>query len=54
MPRRPDQVAVLRGPQVMFAISDQQPQIRVNDLGSLQLRPFSEIGDEVYQTYLKS
>jgi uncharacterized protein len=63
-----DQVAILRGPQVLFAISDQQPVLtreqlahprlskaRNNDweLDGLLLRPFASIGGEVYQTYSK-
>jgi DUF1680 family protein len=63
-----DQVAILRGPQVLFAISDRQPELtreqmarprlskgRNNDweLDGLTLRPFASIGGEVYQTYSK-
>jgi len=50
-----NQVALLRGPQVMFALADTQPKLSRRQLNSapagLQLRPFGEIGDEVYQTY---
>src|SRR5271165_1106904 len=67
-----DQVALVRGPQVLFAIAAQQPQLRREQLGRLQplearnddwtlnldqsnvvLRPFANIGEEVYQTYSK-
>jgi len=67
-----DQVAIMRGPQVLFAIADQQPQIRREQLAHLNLskaanndwtldvggsnlllRPFYDIGTEVYQTYCK-
>ncbi len=33
----PDQVAILRGPQVLFAIADEQPQLRRDQLTGLQL-----------------
>jgi DUF1680 family protein len=64
----PDQVAIMRGSQVLFAISEAQPKLTraqlekpvlaragANDwhLGDLLLRPFPYIGDEVYQTYSK-
>jgi DUF1680 family protein len=64
----PNQVAIVRGSQVLFAISEMQPQLTrhqlekpaltragANDwhLGDLLLRPFPYIGDEVYQTYLQ-
>jgi DUF1680 family protein len=68
----PDQVAVMRGPQVLFAIADRQLELRragldrlqltrgtnqdwklALDGGDLTLRPFADIGQEVYQTYLK-
>lgn len=68
----PDQVAVIRGPLVLFAIADQQPTLsraqaslpainkaQDNDWtlqteqANLTLRPFYQIGDEVYQTYWK-
>jgi len=67
-----DQVAIMRGPQVLFAIADQQPEIRREQLAhphlskaanndwnldvggsNLLLRPFYDIGTEVYQTYCK-
>jgi DUF1680 family protein len=66
----PNQVALVRGPQVLFAIADRQPVISRQQLSKLQLskaagrdfalssgetrfllRPFADIGDEVYQTY---
>jgi len=66
----PSQIAVLRGPQVMFALADAQPKLLRRQLtsagiarahgddwvartetGDITLRPFSSIGDEVYQTY---
>jgi hypothetical protein len=65
-PQTPDQVAIVRGSQVLFALSETQPQLTraqlekpiltragSNDwrLGDLVLRPFPYIGDEVYQTY---
>jgi DUF1680 family protein len=34
--QNPDQVALIRGPQVLFAISPQQPQLRREQLGQLQ------------------
>jgi DUF1680 family protein len=60
----PDQVAILRGSQVLFAISDKQPIVRGTPvltrgsghdwrMGDTVLRPFPFIGDEVYQTYLR-
>ena len=68
----PDQVAIVRGPQVLFAIADKQPELAARDLARLNpqrasrndwnasvggqpllLRPFYDIGDEQYQTYLK-
>jgi hypothetical protein len=53
--QHPNQVALLRGPQVMFALTETQPKLTRRQLTSaptgLQLRPFGEIGDEVYQTY---
>ena len=67
-----DQVAIMRGPQVLFAISGQQPAIPGDRLANLRLeqsanddwslnigesslllRPFANIGEEVYQTYSK-
>ena len=70
--QNPDQVAILRGPQVLFAIADKQPEIRREQLAhpllsraaqndwaldaggsKLLLRPFADIGEEVYQTYCK-
>jgi hypothetical protein len=69
----PDQVAVVRGPLVLFAIEDQQPTLDRTKLGQIQVskdtnnhwsletpggnhpvRPFYEIGDEIYQTYWKA
>jgi uncharacterized protein len=53
--QHPNQVALLRGPQVMFAISDTQPKLARRQLTALpaniRLLPFGSIGDEVYQTY---
>lgn len=68
----PDQVAIVRGPQVLFAVSGEQPQLQRSDIeklqlarasnhdwtaqtqnGSLLLRPFYDIDNETYQTYLK-
>jgi hypothetical protein len=53
--QNPNQVALLRGPQVMFAITDTQPKISRRQLTALpsnvRLLPFGSIGDEVYQTY---
>ena len=70
--QNPDQVAIMRGPQVLFAISEKQPEISRKHIKSLQLakaanndwtldaggsnlllRPFYDIGTEVYQTYCK-
>lgn len=67
-----DQVALVRGPQVLFAIAEQQPELRRDQLTRLRiaktagndwaldpgpsrltLRPFADIGEEVYQTYWK-
>jgi DUF1680 family protein len=67
----PNQVAILRGPQVLFGISSQQPELPSEQLSRLQLakaanndwtleagsaslllRPFADIGEETYQTYL--
>jgi hypothetical protein len=36
-PQNADQVAVMRGPQVLFAISDAQPRLRRDQLARLQL-----------------
>ncbi len=66
----PDQVALVRGPLVLFAIQDGQPTLERAKLtqiqldkdannhwsletssGNVPLRPFYEIGDEMYQTY---
>ncbi len=68
----PDQVALMRGSLVLFAVQDQQPALERARLANPQLgkqanggwtvesdgstvpvRPFYEIGDEVYQTYWK-
>jgi uncharacterized protein len=35
--RNPDQVAVMRGPLVLFAVRDRQPELRRAELGKLQL-----------------
>ena len=67
-----DQVALMRGPQVLFAITDKQPSLTRQQLAHLRLskaenndwtldleqssvllRPFANIGEEVYQTYCK-
>ena len=68
----PDQVAILRGPQVLFwnfrSTTRTNSSSRVNRLqltkaanndwtmeagsSSLLLRPFADIGEETYQTYL--
>ena len=55
-PQTPDQVALVRGPQVMFALSDMQPKITRRqaargEVPDLPLGPFGAIHDEVYQTY---
>lgn len=56
-PQHKDQVAVVRGPQVLFAISETQPAVAASELKTIEktlgLRPFSAIGDETYQTYLR-
>ncbi len=65
-----DQVAIVRGPQVLFAIADEQPKIKATKTqlkmadgqdwtlegpaAPLRLRPFAFIGDETYQTYLRT
>jgi len=53
--QNPNHVALLRGPQVMFALGDTRPKLSRRQLtaapGGLTLRPFGAIGDEVYQTY---
>jgi DUF1680 family protein len=59
----PNQVAVMRGPQVLFAIAKEQPKLPAGarltkaadhdwKLGELLLRPFPYIGKETYQTYI--
>ena len=69
----PNQIAIVRGPQVLFAIADTQPTINQSKLNlarvslikasnndwdldtgtkPLTLRPFVDIKDEIYQTYL--
>jgi DUF1680 family protein len=60
-----NQVAIVRGPQVLFAISDTQPVIASSKpvltkaaghdwmMENIRLRPFAYIGDETYQTYLR-
>jgi len=49
----PDRVAVMRGPQVLFAISDDQPELRGNQPGKgIPLKGFAEIPEgATYQTY---
>jgi DUF1680 family protein len=53
--QNPSQVALLRGPQVMFALTETQPTLSRRQLtaspSGLRLQPFGSIGDEVYQTY---
>ena len=51
----PDRVALLRGPQVLFAISDRQPELRgTKPDRSIPLKPFAEIPARIaYQTYWK-
>jgi DUF1680 family protein len=65
-----DQVAIVRGPQVLFAIADEQPKINATKpqlkmadaqdwtlegpAAPLRLRPFPFIRDETYQTYLRT
>jgi DUF1680 family protein len=65
--RHPDTVALVRGPIVLFAIGENAPKPGRQELlaakrvtgdkawqaGDLMLRPFSEIRDESYSTYLK-
>jgi len=64
--KHPDTVALVRGPLVLFAIGEDAPKMARHQLlsavkvpqqnawkaGVLMLRPFSEIGDEHYNTYL--
>ena len=66
--QNPSQVALLRGPQVMFALAEAQPRLSRRQLtsaridhgvahteaGDITVRTFGSIGDEVYQTYWKS
>jgi DUF1680 family protein len=68
--QHPNQIAIVRGPQVLFAIAESQPTINLADLNliksenhdwslatnkqTIRLRPFAYIGDETYQTYLQS
>lgn len=46
---------MLRGPQVMFALTETQPKLSRRQLTAapfgIKLLPFGSIGDEVYQTY---
>ena len=53
--QNPNQVALLRGPQVMFALTETQPKVSRRQLTAaptgFRLRPFGSVGDEVYQTY---
>ncbi len=68
-PHRPQTVALVFGPLVLFAITDSQPSLSRADLLSaqrldrrtwqvttasvpLKMRPFTDIGDESYSTYL--
>jgi DUF1680 family protein len=65
--RHPDTVALVRGPLVLFAIGENAPKPGRQELlaaervagekawkaGDLLLRPFSEIRDESYSTYLQ-
>jgi DUF1680 family protein len=64
--RHPDTLALVRGPLVLFTMGENQPKVGRQQLlaaervpgqkawkaGDLLLRPFSEIGDESYNTYL--
>ncbi len=46
-PQTPNQVAIVKGPQVLFAIAETQPTITSDfKLTDLTLRPFTEINDE--------
>ena len=54
----PSEVALLRGPQVLFALTETQLKLSRRqvasgkvEMGDVKLRPFGEIGDEAYQTY---
>jgi len=53
--QNPNQVALLHGPQVMFALTETQPKVSRQQLTAappgFRLRPFGSIGAEVYQTY---
>jgi DUF1680 family protein len=53
--QNPNQVALLHGPQVMFALTETQPKVSRQQLTAappgFRLRPFGSIGGEVYQTY---
>ncbi len=53
--QNPNQVALLRGPQVMFALGEAQSKLSRRQLtavpSGLELRPFGAVGNEVYQTY---
>jgi DUF1680 family protein len=68
-----DEIAIVRGPQVLFAVSESQPLVHSELLtkpvltkgqgndwsldtsaGAIQLRPFVDITDETYQTYLRT
>jgi uncharacterized protein len=53
--QHPNQVALMRGPQVMFALTDSQPKLPRRPLtalpGDIRMLPFGSIRDEVYQTY---
>jgi len=65
--KHPDTVAVVRGPLVLFGIGENVPKVSRGQLlsavrvpqqnawkaGDLVLRPFAEIGDERYNTYLR-
>ena len=69
--RHPHTVALLFGPLVLFAVTDEQPVLtgadllaakrvdrrswRVNTAGSpVKMRPFTDIADEPYTTYLRA
>jgi len=53
--QNPNQVALLRGPQVMFAIAEAPPKLSRRQLtavpSDIRMLPFGSIGNEVYQTY---
>jgi len=52
----PDKVALVRGPQLMFAMTDAQPkisrkQLAAGETNGIRSLSFGEIGGETYQTY---